>query len=94
MIIQLLRRETFKPYGDVVDCAGSGEAANQGTARRLNFLSKLVNIRTENQPGISKSLSTPPAELNVCLFRSQPAELPFQIKFGLLIQIVGETSIQ
>ena len=71
-------------YGDVVDASGGGVDANQGTAKRLNFLTQIVNNRRKGLP-IPPSLGDPEALLNICIFRSQPQDLPFSIKYSNLI---------
>ncbi|KAI8927133.1 ureidoglycolate hydrolase [Entophlyctis helioformis] len=95
--VQQLTRQTFAPYGDVIEApppsasAASGDVANQGTARRFNFLARLVNMRaqaavdapstTHGSPAVlPPSLTSPPARANLCVFRVTPADLPFRIR--------------
>lgn len=65
--IRPLSAETFAAYGFVVDATRSSTTANQNTAKRFNYLAHLVNNR-------------PQAKGNICVFRVQPAALPFSIK--------------
>lgn len=66
--IEPLDQEQFRPYGQVIQHdAGAGKSANQGTASRTNFLAKLQNLRSDALP-------------NICVFKVNPAELPFSVK--------------
>ena len=72
---QLLSAAEFAPYGQVIEAAAatiSGTvSANQGTAKRRNWLADLQNLRPDDR-------ETRP---NMCVFRVQPAKvLPFPIR--------------
>lgn len=58
----LLDRESYAPFGDVIEAGGAGESANAGTARRFNRLAAVENRR----PGA--------AAPNLCVFRVVPVE--------------------
>lgn len=67
---QPLTAVDFAPYGQVIEAISSdpGISANQGTAKRRNWLADLQNLRGTG------------AKPNMCVFRVQPAkELPFPI---------------
>lgn len=58
-----LTAETFAPYGHVIMAERGdvvGKPANQGTAKRYNWLGPVENLRPAN------------AKLNLCLFRCSP----------------------
>jgi ureidoglycolate hydrolase len=81
IIIEPLTKTSFSLYGDVIDtskCKGSN--ANQGTAKRFNHLTKLVNKRKKGEFGMEEDLQMPEATLNCCIFKVSPMELPFDIK--------------
>jgi allantoicase len=63
---EILTQGSFKLYGDVIDhdsCSKSEEVvANQGTAKRKNWQSELINLRNDAKP-------------NICTFRVNPSEL-------------------
>lgn len=65
-----LDMDAYAPYGAVVACAPRGEAgspANQGTARRFDFLAPLASSR-------------PDARANLCAFRCAPwKERPIRV---------------
>jgi ureidoglycolate hydrolase len=77
-----LTPEEFARYGDVIAVPKTlaGDLANQGTAKRFNFLSKLVNLRSRNDPNANSGFQGPDALLNICIFRTQPATIPFSVK--------------
>lgn len=77
MKIERLEQEAFKEYGDVLEVTGIGFNANQGTAKRFNYLTTLINYRTKES---NNDLNNPEAKLNCCIFRVTPASLPFSIK--------------
>jgi ureidoglycolate hydrolase len=77
MKIEKLENRTFVEYGDVLEVAGSGFNANQGTAKRFNHLTALINNRVKQS---NNDLNNPEAKLNCCIFRVTPASLPFNIK--------------
>lgn len=79
---ELLTRETFKEYGQVIEVpsAEAGESANQGSASRFNYLATLQNLRNGKEWGIPQHIKSPTASLNVCLFQSKPRQIPFQVK--------------
>ena len=90
--IEQLSQESFCAFGQVIDApapssssrvkGGGGMAANQGSATRFNYLARLQNLRSANARdgwGITDSLKTPAAQLNICLFRSKPREMPFSV---------------
>eukprot|EP00126_Sphaerothecum_destruens_P000130 Sdes_comp10158_c0_seq2m1774 len=58
-----LNSENFSKYGQIIeipkDEKSCGQNANQGTAKRWNWLAKLVNLRAKAEP-------------NLCLFQSSP----------------------
>lgn len=67
-----LTAEGFAPYGSVI-VAERGDVpvkiANQGTARRYNWLGAVTNLRPDT------------ARLNLCLFRCTPrTEWPFRVE--------------
>lgn len=65
-----LNYKDYLPYGNVIEARveEKSESANFGTANRFNFLADLENRRPES------------AKANVCVFRSVPRSLPFDIK--------------
>jgi ureidoglycolate lyase len=66
---QLLTSADFEPFGQVIQFDNETVQANQGTARRRNYLAELWNGRPET--------ATP----NMCIFRVQPAaKLPFPVR--------------
>jgi len=76
-----LNREAYVRYGDVFDASCSNAAeANQGTARRLNWLGSLINQR-------------PSAKLNVCVFHSQPRQVIPHFEIKLLERHLYSTQI-
>ncbi|KAJ2340205.1 Allantoicase [Coemansia sp. RSA 2618] len=77
--IEPLTIESFKPYGDVIQLAGNKNViiANQGTAKRVNHVAKLEDLRALASPALQKS--TP----NMCIFSSAPRPTQggrFQVK--------------
>ncbi len=86
--IEKLSRESFAAYGQVIDAppsssssSSSGMVANQGSATRFNYLAKVQNLRSSQEGwGVAESLKKPSANLNICLFRSKPREMPFHVK--------------
>ncbi|CAM2178198.1 Ureidoglycolate lyase [Paraburkholderia sacchari] len=68
LAIELLTREAFAPFGDVIELAGAKQIPiNLGTTIRYHDLAK-VDVTDEN----GRTL--------VNLFRGQPRALPFEIK--------------
>ena len=71
LIAEKLTPEAYEKYGSVICYSDSFPSipANQGTAKRFNHLSPLINLRED-------------AKANVCLFRCKPTEQvnPFQLK--------------
>ncbi|KAJ3334067.1 hypothetical protein HDU76_011591 [Blyttiomyces sp. JEL0837] len=74
-----LSQEKFQQYGDVIEAQrGEPTTANQGTAKRFNHLTRLINLRSPSPPDNSKYHS---AEANVCVFRSVPTVAsPFTVR--------------
>lgn len=65
---EVLTREAFAPFGDVVSAGlGTGASANQGTAVRFDWAAKLESDR-------------PGARPNLAVFRSTPVPLPFRVR--------------
>ncbi|KAJ1725926.1 Allantoicase [Coemansia biformis] len=66
--VEPLTIESFKPYGDVVQLEGQRNIviANQGTARRVNYVARLENLREASGPAL------PSARPNMCIFSSAP----------------------
>ncbi|KAJ1920393.1 Allantoicase [Mycoemilia scoparia] len=64
-----LTPEAFAPYGQVIQFKGNKNVvtANQGTAKRANYVANLVNERDG-----FKVANVPMAEPNMCIFSSQP----------------------
>ena len=66
-----LTRDAYRPYGDII-CADETlpfRPANNGTAKRFNFLSDVENLRGAG------------AKLNLCVFRCAPLkQLPLELK--------------
>ncbi|MBL8743813.1 MAG: ureidoglycolate lyase [Myxococcales bacterium] len=68
LTIEPLTQERFGPFGDVVSAGlGAGKDANQGTAVRFDWTSKLESSR-------------PHANANLVVARCQPKTLPFEVK--------------
>lgn len=66
--VEPLTAKAFAPFGDVISAGlREGEAANQGTATRFDWCTRLVNDR----PGV---------QANVSVFRSVAKALPFEVK--------------
>ena len=66
--VEPLTAEAFKVFGDVVSAGlGLGVSANQGTAKRFDWSTALVNDR-------------PNAKANVSVFRSVARSLPFSVE--------------
>jgi len=62
-----LDRTEYASYGDVIEASDEWRAANQGTARKSEWLAHLVDARNgRSQPNIS-------------VFRCSPRALPFEI---------------
>lgn len=71
LIAEPLTWAAYAPFGDVVMAAPNGEpgkAANQGTARRFDFLAALEDRR----PGAARA--------NVAVFCATPRALPFSVE--------------
>lgn len=66
--VEPLTIESFKPYGDVIQLEGNKNVviANQGTAKRVNYVAKLENWRQTTGPAIKE------ARPNMCIFSSAP----------------------
>ncbi|KAJ3102288.1 hypothetical protein HDU97_000645 [Phlyctochytrium planicorne] len=63
-----LTKKGFAPFGEVIsveDPTSGFAMANQGTARRFNYITDLVNLRP-------KENGAPAARANVCVFRCSP----------------------
>ncbi|RKP35795.1 ureidoglycolate hydrolase [Dimargaris cristalligena] len=78
---QHLTPAAYAPFGRVIDASAltqtpeAGISANQNTARRLNAVSPLTNLRPEGKT------EREPAQPNLCLFRCSPrAERPFPVR--------------
>ncbi|KJE97700.1 ureidoglycolate hydrolase [Capsaspora owczarzaki ATCC 30864] len=69
---QPLTPEGFAPYGQVIavpsNPSTSGVSANQGTATRINYVARVDNLRPDS------------AKANMCVFRSIPRAMPFEMK--------------
>lgn len=65
--LEPLTAAAFAPFGQVIQAAGEGASANQGTATRFNFAAELVNQR-------------PDARANLAVFRALPASLPLRVR--------------
>eukprot|EP01137_Pigoraptor_chileana_P009672 Opistho-2@58271 len=63
-----LTDDNFRRYGQVISAKQSSVEANQGTAQRFNHVAQLENARGG------------PAKPNLCVFRSVPRQLPFEVK--------------
>ncbi|KAI9505206.1 Allantoicase [Coemansia spiralis] len=66
--VEPLTIDSFKPYGDVVQLEGNKNVviANQGTAKRVNYVAKLENLRECSGPALQS------ARPNMCIFSSAP----------------------
>ncbi|KAJ1676144.1 hypothetical protein EV182_008777, partial [Spiromyces aspiralis] len=72
--VKPLTPEAFAPYGDVIQFKGNKNivSANQGTAKRANYVACLVNERDGfHAPDL------PRASPNMCIFSSQPRPASF-----------------
>lgn len=66
-----ISRAGYEAYGDLI-CADEAlkfKPANMGTAKRFNHLSNVENLRHGGD-----------AQLNLCVFRVEPAKMPLEIK--------------
>lgn len=72
-----LDRTGYAPYGDVIEATEEWRAANQGTARKSEWLADLVDTRG--------------ARANVSVFRCSPRPLPFEI--AMLEKHPGSTQV-
>ncbi|PIA19647.1 ureidoglycolate hydrolase [Coemansia reversa NRRL 1564] len=73
--------DTFRPYGDVIQLEGNKNMviANQGTAKRVNHVAKLENLREASGPVLQS------AKPNMCIFSSAPRPTTSgHFKVGLL----------
>lgn len=61
-----LDRTGYAPFGDVIEAAEEWRAANQGTARKSEWVADLANGRERARPNLS-------------VFRCSPRPLPFEI---------------
>ncbi|KAJ2782258.1 Allantoicase [Coemansia javaensis] len=68
IVVEPLTIEAFQPYGDVIQLEGQRNiiTANQGTARRVNHVARLVNLREASGPAVQN------ARPNMCIFSSAP----------------------
>ncbi|KAJ1737463.1 hypothetical protein GGI11_007902 [Coemansia sp. RSA 2049] len=68
IVVERLTIESFKPYGDVIQLEGNKNVvvANQGTAKRVNYVAKLENLRECSGPALQS------AKPNMCIFSSAP----------------------
>ncbi|KAJ1942506.1 Allantoicase, partial [Linderina pennispora] len=66
--VEKLTIDSFKPYGDVVQLEGHHNIviANQGTAKRVNNVATLTNLRPQPLPALQR------ASPNMCIFSSAP----------------------
>ncbi|KAJ1667128.1 Allantoicase [Coemansia sp. RSA 1813] len=66
--VEQLTIDSFKPYGDVIQLEGNKNVviANQGTAKRVNYVAKLENWRESESPALQR------ARPNMCIFSSAP----------------------
>ncbi|KAJ2549673.1 hypothetical protein EV175_004357 [Coemansia sp. RSA 1933] len=66
--VEQLTIDAFKPYGDVIQLEGNKNVviANQGTAKRVNYVAKLENWRSSESPALQS------ARPNMCIFSSAP----------------------
>ncbi|KAI9475021.1 Allantoicase [Coemansia sp. RSA 989] len=66
--IEPLTIDSFKPYGDVIQLEGNKNVviANQGTAKRVNHVAKLENLRECSGPALQSGRP------NMCIFSSAP----------------------
>ncbi|KAI7834127.1 ureidoglycolate hydrolase [Kickxella alabastrina] len=66
--VEPLTIESFQPYGDVIQLEGHKNIviANQGTAKRVNHVAKLGNLRRCTGPALQS------AQPNMCIFSSAP----------------------
>jgi ureidoglycolate lyase len=78
LIVSILFPDLYARYGQVIEsevsssvpsasAAGSSVMANQGSAKRINYIAKLENGRERATP-------------NMCVFKCMPRELPFDVK--------------
>jgi ureidoglycolate lyase len=66
--LEPLTQERFAPFGDVISAGrGAGKDANQGSAVRFDWTSKLESTR-------------PHANANLVVARCQPRRIPFEVK--------------
>lgn len=78
-----LNAEDYKPFGNVLEAKPKSESANQGTALRSDWLgnffcvNKLIDRFIFYWGGIENKRDD--AKMNVCVFRSTPRTLPFEI---------------
>ena len=66
-----MTRPAYQPYGDIIDADETlpFSLANNGTAKRFNYLCDVENFRDKN------------AKLNLCVFRCSPLpKLPLELK--------------
>ncbi|KAJ2078347.1 Allantoicase [Coemansia sp. RSA 988] len=79
--VEPLTIDTFKPYGDVIQLEGNKNVviANQGTAKRVNHVAVLENLREASGPALQS------AKPNMCIFSSAPRPTAGgRFKVGLL----------
>jgi len=72
IVAKPLTPDGYLPFGHVLSVRENdpalATAANQGTAARFNWLATLENLRPNS------------ARTNMCVFRCQPRQLPFDVK--------------
>ncbi|KAJ2681691.1 hypothetical protein H4R19_007288, partial [Coemansia spiralis] len=68
ILVEPLTIESFRPYGDVIQLEGQRNVivANQGTARRVNHIARLENLREASAPAVQS------ARANMCIISSAP----------------------
>lgn len=68
IVLEPLTQERFAPFGDVISTGhGAGKDANQGSAVRFDWTSKLESTRSEAKP-------------NLVVARCQPRTIPFRVE--------------
>ncbi|KAJ1991039.1 hypothetical protein GGI04_005983, partial [Coemansia thaxteri] len=66
--VEPLTIESFRSYGDVIQLEGNKNVVliNQGTAKRVNYVAHLENLREAAAPAVQK------ARGNMCIISSAP----------------------
>ncbi len=62
-----ITKEAFAEFGELVEAGPGGQAANQGTARRIDFTAELASLR-------------PHAKANLALFCTGPQPRPLRLR--------------